>query len=463
MKMNNMNKFRITTMTVLLALFSTISIHAQDIGKTLPDTIMQQDSVESNLLRSQETNFTDPPTFSEKVIYPSPSSSVFKKYTGSQPSLSTGTINIPISLYELKYRDITIPFTLRYSTSGIKVFDESYPTGLGWTLTPGLRLTRQIMNRPDEKFRRISYNTNTTLVYDSLFLSSILIDGNHSQYQDVDYVDSQHDIFTLHLIDNSYNFVFEKNADGTYTGVGTELSGLKITADTAFSKFTVIDNSGIIYNFGGVKEYKDLTKYTTAWMLDSITLVNGDVARFTWEKFYHSSSQEISSSVLYDNFNGVLPIMHHETYISDQSFRNTAMTEPHAHLTEIHLPACSISFSYSVGDPQGRYPLLESMRVINSENKTVKNIEFSYDSISPSYQFLESVQISDEGIYTFDYNKVYIPYNDYDAQDWWGFYNGMTQNTSRVPKVEIWKYPPNPNGDMEQVGNGDRSVSPSHM
>lgn len=446
-----MNKFRITTLTVLLALFSTIPIHAQDIGKTLPDTIMQQDSVESNLLRSQETNFTDPPTFSEKVIYPSPSSSVFKKYTGSQPSLSTGTINIPISLYELKYRDITIPFTLRYSTSGIKVFDESYPTGLGWTLTPGLRLTRQIMNRPDEKFRRISYNTNTTLVYDSLFLSSILIDGNHSQYQDVDYVDSQHDIFTLHLIDNSYNFLMHKNADGTFAAVDDGLSGLKIDTDSCFSHFTVTDNSGIRYRFGGVTESDKETGYITAWMLDSITLVNGDVLCFTWDKSYHSCPKEFVPSVLYDSING-RPNTEHYTYVDASQ-----MYEPHqpiysinshAHLTGVQFPMGSIILSYKTGGSGDRYPILETMLVKNSENTEIKRIEFTYDSVNTIRQFLETVWISDEGTYSFDYNKVDIPDSCCFAQDWWGYYNGLTSNPSRVPQVNIRKFLLNANGEM---------------
>ena len=468
--MNRPNYYKNSQMSrillLMLSVLTAIPIHAQDIGKTLPDTIMQQDSVESNLLRSQEMNFTDPPTFSENVIYPSPSSSVFKKYTGSQPSLSTGTVNIPISLYELKYRDITIPFTLRYSTSGIKVFDESYPTGLGWTLTPGLRLTRQIMNRPDEKFRRISYTANTTLVYDSLFLSSLLIDNNHSQYEGVDYVDSQHDIFTLHLINNSYNFLMHKNADGTFAAVDDGLSGLKIDTDSSFSHFTVTDNSGIRYRFGGVTEADKETGYITAWMLDSIILVNGDVLSFTWNKSYHSCPKEFVPSVLYDSING-RPNTEYYTYVDASQ-----MYEPHqpiysinshAHLTGVQFPTGNIIFSYKTGDSGDRYPILETMLVKNSENAEIKRIEFTYDSVNTIRQFLETVWISDEGTYSFDYNKVDIPYLSRYAQDWWGYYNGITQNSSRVPKVNIRKYLLNANGEMWEYGESDRDVNADHM
>ena len=464
--LNKQKQVRRSLLTLMAIFILQISGNAQDIGKVLPDSIMPPDSLESCSQRSQELDFTGPPTFSENVIYPSPSSSVFKKYTGSQPSLSTGTVNIPISLYELKYRDITIPFTLRYSTSGIKVFDESYPTGLGWTLTPGLRLTRQIMNRPDEKFRRINYTANPPLGYDSLFLSSILIDGQHNQHQNVDYVDSQHDIFTLYLIDNSYNFLMHKNADGTYVAVDDGLSGLKIDADSCFSHFTVTDNSGIRYRFGGVTESDKETGYVTAWMLDSIILVNGDVLSFTWAKSYHSCPGEIGASVLYDSING-RPTTEHYTYITASQMymplQPIYSINSHAHLTGVQFPLGNICLNYKTGAEADRYPTLETMLVTNSENSEIKRIEFTYDSVNTIRQFLETVWISDEGTYSFDYNKVDIPYLSRYAQDWWGYYNGITQNSSRVPKVNIRKYLLNANGEMWEYGESDRDVNADHM
>lgn len=444
--------------------------NAQDISKTLTDSIMSQDSIESSPQRSQDMEFTEPPTFSDNVIYPFPSSSVFKKYTGSQPSLSTGTVNIPISLYELKYRNITIPFTLRYNTSGIKVFDESYPTGLGWTMTPGLRLTRQIMHRPDEQYQRIKYSSNISALYDSLFLASLLVDKEHPRYNNVDYVDSQHDIFTLYLIDDSYTFVMQKNADGSYEAIGDGLSGLRIDTDNNFSHFTVTDNSGIKYCFGNVTEYREIPENVTAWMLDSITLVNGDVLSFSWGLYYHCSEPEISSSILIDEISTGTPGAH-ATYIPSTEnlmFQPTSSEAPHAHITSVQFPTGSITFNYKssrkTNDPYGRYPTLETMQVINCENETVKRIELTYDSASVMYQFLESVRISDEGTYSFDYNKVSIPYNHRYAQDWWGYYNGMTCNLSRVPQIEIKTSSMiNGTGMLYPFGEGNRSVNANDM
>lgn len=446
--------------------------NAQDINKTLTDSIMPQDSIELSPQRSQDMELTEPPKFSDNVIYPFPSSSVFKKYTGSQPSLSTGTVNIPISLYELKYRDVTIPFTLRYNTSGVKVFDESYPTGLGWTMTPGLRLTRQIMNRPDEQYRRINFSYNVSQTYDSLFLSSILVDGDHPRFEDVDYVDSQHDIFTLYLIDDSYTFVMQKNADGSYEAVGDGLSGLRIDTDINFSHFTVTDNSGIKYRFGNVTEYRDIPENTTAWMLDSITLINGDVLSFSWEKYYHSSEKEIGASTLHDQFQGDLPSIPLPTYMSSSfldyvTLQPTGPVEPLAHLTGVQFPTGEITFSYKsnhyTGAPHDWYPILETIQVTNCEEETVKRIEFTYDSVYVTRQFLESVWISDEGTYSFDYNKVSIPYNNRYAQDWWGYYNGMTSNLSRVPQVGLRAYLGNASGDFHTFGEGNRSINANHM
>lgn len=72
--------------------------------------------------------------YDTKVIPPSPTSAVIKRYMGEQPALSTGSVNVSIPLYELKCHGITIPFSLRYNTSGIKVFDDPNPCGFGWAL-----------------------------------------------------------------------------------------------------------------------------------------------------------------------------------------------------------------------------------------------------------------------------------------------------------------------------------------
>ena len=49
-------------------------------------------------------------------------------------SLYTGTPEISIPLYDIKVQDFTLPISLNYHASGVKVDQRAGWTGLGWTL-----------------------------------------------------------------------------------------------------------------------------------------------------------------------------------------------------------------------------------------------------------------------------------------------------------------------------------------
>ena len=61
----------------------------------------------------------------------------FYKYIEHPVSLFNGAQDISIELFTLKDGPISIPLTLRYNTSGIKVKEEASWVGLGWNLTIG--------------------------------------------------------------------------------------------------------------------------------------------------------------------------------------------------------------------------------------------------------------------------------------------------------------------------------------
>jgi YD repeat-containing protein len=84
-----------------------------------------------------------------KVIPPSPNASAFAKYGNIPVSTYTGLPNISIPIYEIKVRDITVPISLSYHASGIRVGDESSRVGLGWVLNAGGMISRNILNRDD--------------------------------------------------------------------------------------------------------------------------------------------------------------------------------------------------------------------------------------------------------------------------------------------------------------------------
>jgi len=61
----------------------------------------------------------------------------------------TGTAEISVPLYEVKYKELSVPISLNYHASGIKPDLFPGPVGLGWALQCGGMITRVIKGAPD--------------------------------------------------------------------------------------------------------------------------------------------------------------------------------------------------------------------------------------------------------------------------------------------------------------------------
>lgn len=83
-------------------------------------------------------------------IPPSPNAASLGKYGDIPVSYHTGIPNISIPLYQLKEGDVTLPLSLSYHASGIRVSEVASWVGLGWTLNAGGAITRSMQHGPDE-------------------------------------------------------------------------------------------------------------------------------------------------------------------------------------------------------------------------------------------------------------------------------------------------------------------------
>ncbi|MEP5913265.1 MAG: hypothetical protein ABJ277_07320, partial [Flavobacteriaceae bacterium] len=172
------------------------------------------------------------------VIPPDPKSAEFQKYLGYPVSHSTGIPQINIPLYTMNASGISIPFNLSYHASGIKVDQLMGSIGLGWSMSPGFRITRTVRGNPDDKvptndIRDLgTYNwpaendtINNYLSNDPNFYSDAKFeylykitpykygDGMfgvlipHNPYPQPS--DTQHDIFSVHLPNVNATFILE--------------------------------------------------------------------------------------------------------------------------------------------------------------------------------------------------------------------------------------------------------------
>lgn len=76
------------------------------------------------------------------VTPPSPTSRVFQKFLGYPISHATGTIDISIPLYTVEAYGLSLPLTLKYHSSGVRVQDPVGVVGRNWALFPGFKISR---------------------------------------------------------------------------------------------------------------------------------------------------------------------------------------------------------------------------------------------------------------------------------------------------------------------------------
>ncbi len=79
----------------------------------------------------------------------SPEAAAFVKYGNIPVQMYTGTPDISVPLFTLQGRELSLPLSLNYDASGIKVDQIATWVGLGWSLNAGGAVTRQVQGLPD--------------------------------------------------------------------------------------------------------------------------------------------------------------------------------------------------------------------------------------------------------------------------------------------------------------------------
>jgi len=87
---------------------------------------------------------------SETVHIASPTASSLGKFVDIPIGYHTGTPNIDIPIYTVKDGPLTLPITLSYHASGLKVMEQASWVGAGWTLKGPNVISRTVRGNPDD-------------------------------------------------------------------------------------------------------------------------------------------------------------------------------------------------------------------------------------------------------------------------------------------------------------------------
>src|SRR6185503_8841866 len=354
------------------------------------------------------------------VIHPSPTVMAMQKYGDIPVSPYTGVPNISIPLYTIKSHDITVPISLSYHASGIKVAEEASNVGLGWVLNAGGTISRNILGTDDflngTYFNSITPHqpvmdfTNGKGPAFSLLSYIFYPPGPHCQVQTFDetgpqtlpppldltdnltvfpFTDFQPDQYYFNISNLSGKFILKRD----FTAVLQNQEKLKIecvNTDGSVWKITGLD--GTVYNFNNVYEqnYNNDNpgdKHKSAWYLTNITSPTGNHVDFhytvlpyglTMSSTYSESTEafEISPDP-HDTQTDRFPDMHKEVY--GNIYSNVI-------LSDIEYDNGKVVFNYS--DNRDDLPgdkRLESISIYKKDNQgnlssmPIKSDSFTYD------------------------------------------------------------------------------------
>jgi len=344
-----------------------------------------------------------------EIVSKSPNTASLGIYGEIPVGYYTGTPEISIPLYELNLNGLKVPINLSYHASGIKVAQESSWVGLGWSLSAGGCITRDIkgfddfgkgaINGYNWSGKYIPYKKENNNRY--FFLDP---NGNNDDYNryfnffQMGSMDSEPDVFYFNFCGFSGSMSFKRNTSGSVKDflvptVRAPKDYMDLKYYIADEKWVIKDNKGFTYYFGSKEhshpynlqateckshEDDDLLnfysllnsgdEYVSAWYLDSISSPQHLTIKFKYEsdKIYTVTQQSEVACITphkdaHYTEHGYNEYYYSSFYISpgDDNYHlsntlNISAIEQ-LRLSEIDAPDCSIAFYASKRKDLRRY------------------------------------------------------------------------------------------------------------
>ncbi|MEQ9403977.1 MAG: hypothetical protein RIM99_10345 [Cyclobacteriaceae bacterium] len=409
-------------------------------------------------------------------IPPTPTASALAKYGEIPVKMFIGAPDITIPLYEVKQSGVSVPISLNYLATGIKVEEVASWVGLNWSLSAGGAITRSVRGVKDEDvtfgyfnqiddIETIANKNKTTWTTTDMNVLEDFAKGKR---------DASPDVFYINLPGVSGKFVYDHNQVAhtiPYSNTKIEKGAL---GATGIESFVVTAENGTMYYLGKVDgrtaidattslmECGDGGQPTTAnttWHLLKIEPVTGSPINF----FYDSSY-----GYQYTNPNASERITYRTVGIGARQFVSSGdcistYTLSGDGLSKIESEDIRVVFVSSTGRQDMANDLrLDKVEIRNrNTNALLKDYLLGYSYYNPTGTATEKRlrldNVTERGElgqslppYQFTYEGNSIPSRTSKAQDHWGYPNDEPTDQSLVP-VTI-------NGRTFQ-GGGSRAAS----
>jgi hypothetical protein len=395
-----------------------------------------------------------------------PSTAALLKYVDFNMNSNTGVPDITIPLFEVKGKELSLPLSISYNASGIKVNEQAGNIGLCWSLSGAGLISRSIRGKSDDASFWQSIAPEFANGFDPM---STPADFNIARSVSNKTYDGAPDLY-------SYTF-------GAYSGKFLNIVG-KTPAITMLPKkpllieeykpnpnqtipfFKITTEDGTVYSFAAIENTFIRTNYSLdassyTWHLTNILSADGtDQISFIYEDTYYEQLPALGESFTYmkkacDFGTAVIKGSAPDKYFTSSSRISGKQ------LKTIVFSEGSVDFDVSYdrldtfGDPATvRNPKVNRIYLKNKLGDILKTISFNYSyyNSASSGNYMKRLRLDQLDIcpepeqcgdpkftnsYKFTYNGTALPALNSFAQDHWGYYNGVNTNSTLLPTYPI--------------------------
>jgi len=426
------------------------------------------------------------------AIPPSPNSAELAKYGDIPVSLYTGVPSVNIPLWELSCGKLSVPISLSYHASGIKVDQIASNVGLGWSLNAGGAITRSVRDLPDESVYGYYYQIKNLK---NTYYETLKADYDKLADFSNGTIECMPDMFYYNFVNKTGKFAL--GADQKMHLIPYQ--NLQIDAgifDPNSSKFSVIDESGTIYIFEDLEESTTIvdengsfqtTNFISSWYLSKIISNDFyDTIQFIYNTEVVEYDQTLSETMICPVFSEQFSTS--GCLIGSCTTKKTNM-KSNSIKAVVLIEIFSRNFRIRFNSVKDRIDLpsavrLSSIQIYTHENKLTSNVlykyndpsktneklirefEFTYfyersasnltgsDTIKNNRLFLKSVRekngVIEKPEYKFTYNtksinsKYELPPRGSKQVDHWGYFNAAKGNDQLNTLIPSYRqpYPP---------------------
>ncbi|WP_047415867.1 RHS repeat domain-containing protein [Cellulophaga sp. Hel_I_12] len=439
------------------------------------------------------------------IVPPSPEAAALANFTDVPVSHYTGLPNISVPIYTIQQKGIQIPINLSYHARGVQVSETAPRTGMGWSLHYGGSISRQVRGKSDEA---VNYgylsNRNHFMSYSDSLSTRQTVSNMEMSYPDYDFYPDQ---FSFSAGGLNGKFVLDyKNGQPviqsfgdvkiTYSMYNTVVNGI-----SSIGSFVITDSNGNKYYFGESKDSsrtgRDFQSSTglsiffsgnvvpdsqsstyattfSSWKLMDIETIYGELISYYYQQnntgFYRKSydKHQTGDSNATNSVSGMSDINGIHTRLSNISNYETQLSK-----ITFNQNKDSIVFKkeQAIREDYDGHALDKIMLYNGAKLIKTFNLNYSYtvsvdatnllgffsnnNQFSKSFKrmFLDSVeQVGSNGQklppYTFTYDPQILPSTFSSRQDYWGYYNGATNNGPFTRMFDYGTYVPDRRVDI---------------